>query len=175
MTTRTSEVTREKLLTQAREAEQREIDLVNRLNAIPGRIAEARELARQRFNVATMELQNGRSTHVPTLDYSEAEAIAESEDDLKVKAKAAGLRKLRLYAAVHRHDEQVHRETYEKLAAPLAELEEQHARITNDLKALQNARATVDKRSRESWSQALQYERAATFHEQQDHPIRRMG
>ncbi len=76
---------------------------------------------------------------------------------------------------LHRHDEQVHRETYEKLAAPLAELEEQHARITNDLKALQNARATVDKRSRESWSQALQYERAATFHEQQDHPIRRMG
>ncbi len=174
MTTKTNEVTREQLLEQARGAEQRELDLVARLNAIPGRIAEARELARQRFNVATMELRNGRSTHVPTLDYSEAEAIAESEPELKAKAKAAGLRRFRLYAAVHRHDEQVHRETYEKLAAPLAELEEQARRVNNDLKAMQDARATVDKRRRESWIQALQYERSATLHEQSDAVVRRM-
>ncbi len=99
MTTKTSKITREQLLKQAQEAEQREIDLVNRLNAIPGRIAEAKREAESRFNVATMELRSGRSTHVPTLDYAEVQAIAESEPELKAKAKDAGLRRLRLYAA----------------------------------------------------------------------------
>ncbi len=175
MTTHTTEVTREQLLERAREAEHEERALLDQLDSIPARVAEAKEAARQRYSVMYMEKLAGRSTDEPYYDWSAAEAIAATEPELRANAKAAGLRKLRLYAAFHRDVERERREILEKLAEPLADLEEQERRIKNDLQAVRQAQHSADARRKEALRQALSYERAATFHEQQDRPIRRMG
>ncbi len=167
--------TREKLLQDAAEAEALEQALVAQLRNLPARVAEAKRAAESRFNVATYELRSGRSNHVPTLDYSEAEAIEAQEPELKAKAKEAGLKKLRLRAAVARSEAAAHTETFEKLGEPLADLEQQHARITNDLRAVRNARQTAYRKASEASGLAHQYERAATLHEQARDPVVRMG
>ncbi len=174
MTTKTTEITREKLLQQAREAEAEERALLDQLDSIPARVAEAKEAARQRYSVMYMEKVAGRSTDEPYYDWSEAEAIAGTEPELKANAKAAGLRKLRLYAAFHRDVERERREILEKLAEPLADLEEQQRRIQNDLQAVRQAQQGAERRRSEAWREALSYERAAAHHEQQDHPIGRL-
>lgn len=175
MTTQTKEVSRDQILSEAAEAAELERSLVDQLNSLPGRYAEARQAAISRFNVARGYLLAGHTTEVPSLDLSEAQAILDSEADLKSRAKQAGLTKLRMFAAYHRVEAQEHQETYESLAPALDDLEQQHARISNDLKALRNARATVHKRHQVSWQEALSYERAATFAEQAPDPFVRMG
>ncbi len=170
----TAETTREKLLRDAAEAEQLERALVDQLNNLPGRVAEARHAARSRYNVMFAERMAGRSTDQPVMDMSEAEAIAAQEPELKAKAKEAGLKKLRLRAAVHHHDAAAHTATFDKLGEPLAELEQQHAKVANDLKAVRNARMTAARRRDEASGLAHQYERAAALHEQARDPIVRM-
>ncbi len=170
----TQQITREELLAQAREAEQEERALFDQLNSIPARVAEAKEAARQRYSVMYMEKVAGRSTDEPYYDWSEAEAIAGTEADLRAEAKAAGIRRFRLYAAFHRDVERERREILEKLAEPLRDLEEQERRIKNDLLAMRAAQTSADRRRREAFREALSYERAAALHEQQDHPIRRL-
>ncbi len=170
----TAETTREQLLREAAEAEQLERALVSQLDNLPARVAEARHAARSRYNVMFYERMAGRSTDQPVMDMSEAEAIAAQEPELKAKAKEAGLKKLRLYAAVAYHDEQVHRETFEKLGEPLADLEAQHAKVSSDLRAVRNARTTADRKASESFGLAKQYERALALHEQARDPIVRM-
>ena len=171
----TQQVTRSQLLEQAREAEQEERALLDQLDSIPARVAEAKEAARQRYSVMYAEKLAGHSTEEPYFDYSGAEAIAATEPGLKAEAKAAGLRKLRLFAAFHRDVERERRDVLEKLAEPLADLEEQERRIKNDLQAVRQAQQGAENRRVEALRQALSYERAATFHEQQQHPIKRMG
>ena len=174
MKEKTQQVTREGLVEKAREAERREADLIARLNALPGRVAEAKREAESRFNVATHELRAGRTNIVPTLDYSEAQAIAGNEEEIAREAKEAGLLKLRLFAALHRHDEAAHADTFEKLGPVQEDLEAQYAKITTDLRATRDARATSAKKRDDAMGLAMQYERAAALHEQADNPIRRM-
>lgn len=170
----TKQLSREDLLQQAHEAAELERSLVDQLNSLPGRYTEARQSAISRHNVARGYLLAGQTTEVPTLDLSEAQAILDSEAEIREKAKAAGLRKLRLHAAFHRVEAQEHQETFDSLAPALEDLEQQHARISNDLKALQNARATVYKRHQVAWSEALSYERSAALAEQASDPFVRM-
>lgn len=174
MTQQSTEVTRAQLLEQAREAELLEEALIGQLNSLPFRIAEAKREADSRFNVATYELRSGRSNHVPTLDYSEATAIAEAEADLKERAKLAGLDKLRLNALAHRMEQQEHNAVDEALAEPEAELEREYSRIGEELKEVRAARATAARRRGEAMSLAMQYERAASLAAQDDRVFRRM-
>ncbi len=174
MTTHTTGITREKLLDQAREAEQEERALLDQLNSIPARVAEAKEAARQRYSVMYMEKVAGRSTDEPYYDWSEAEAIAGTEEELKTSAKQAGIRRFKLFAAYWRDVERERREVLEALSEPLRDLEEQEQRIKNDLQAIRAAQSSADRRRSEAYREALSYERAAAHHEQQDHPIRRL-
>lgn len=173
MTTQTKEVTRDQLLQEAAEAAELEQALVDQIANLPGRIAEARQAAKSRYNVMFAERLAGSTTE-PVLDMSEAEQIAATEPELREKAKAQGIVKLRALAAVHLYDGSQHSETFENLGKPLGSLELQAARVNNDLKAVRNARMTAARKRDESLDLARQYDRAAALHESDPNPVVRM-
>ncbi len=172
----TQKFSREQLVQMAEEAADREAAYIAQLNNLPFRLAEARREADSAFNIATWALQRGESTHVPALDLSHVQSIKESEPELKEKAFHAGLDKLRLYQLVYERDQREHTEAVEALEEPLRELEEQYARVGEELKKVREARMTADKKASEAFGRANQYRRAWEIHQQMpNNPIRRMG
>ncbi len=170
----TKQLSRDELLQQAHEAEVEERALLDQLNNIPSRVAEAKRAAESRFRVMNMKRLSGESTDEPVLDFSEAQSILDSEEEIKREAKAAGITKLRAYAALHRHDAEQHRATFDSLGEPLESLELQAKRVNNDLRAVRNARMTANKKHEQAWVTAQEYERAAAYAENASDPIRRM-
>lgn len=169
------EEAQQRLAQEAREAEQEELVLVDRLAALPGRYKEAREAAISRYNVARGYLLAGHTDEVPALDLSEAQAVLDSEAELKEAAKEAGLRKLRFWEEFYRNEANRQTALYEALGAPLADLQAQAAKVNNDLKAVEQARYGANARRKAANTQAHQYAQAIRAHEQSDNPIRRMA
>lgn len=170
----TTSFTREHLLEKAREAEAEERIHLDRLSNIGPRVAEARRAAEGRFYVQNAEKLAGRSTNEPMLDYSEVSSIQDSEAEIKENARQAGIRKLRLYAALHNHEAEQHRATFESLGEPLESLELQKAKIENDYLAVRNARLTAHRKHELAWGEAQSYSRAASYAENASEPIRRL-
>lgn len=171
----TNEMTARELREQAHEVAQLEAELVAQLDNLPFRVAEAREAARQRYAVMYHDRMAGRSTEEPYWDYSEAEAIEASRDDIATRAKQYGIDKFDLTARAYRLDAQEHQEAYDSLGEPERELEREYARVGEELKKVREARGTADSRRRAAVREAVSYERAAAFHRQSDDPqARRM-
>lgn len=170
----TKQLSRQELLDQAHEAEAEEVAHLDQLSNIGPRVREAKRAAEGRFYVQNAEKLAGRSTDEARLDYSEAQSILDGEAEIKENARRAGIRKLRLYAALHNHEAEAHRATFEGLAEPLESLELQKTKIDNDLRAVRNARMTANKKHGQAWGQAQEYSRAAAFAESASEPIRRM-
>lgn len=172
----THQITKEELLERAAECEREEVALVDQIASLPARVAEATAEARSAYNVQFYYWQHGERDKPPVLEelMSEADALMQSEASLKAEAREKGLRKLEYRERYYKLVAQEETARRDALNEPLSDLEEQIAKVTNDLAAVQNARGACEKRRRDANNQAVQFTQALRFHRAESEPRVRM-